>query len=59
MKTIYLNPTISVTIEDDGTIIHNTDWGNSIGEVYENDQYRDPTDAERILVDTIIPQIIK
>lgn len=54
MKQIILAPTITVTVQDNGEIVVDTEFGGSIVEVYENDKFRDATDEEIDLVDDVI-----
>ncbi len=54
MKQIILAPTITVTVQDNGEIVVDTEFSSSIVEVYENDEFRDATDEERDFVDEVV-----
>jgi hypothetical protein len=60
MKQIILAPTITVTVQDNGEIVVDTEFGGSIVEVHEDGEFRDATDEEIDLVDeVIIPFVTK
>lgn len=60
MKQIILAPTIIVTVQDNGEIVIDTEFSNSLVEVEEDGEFRDATEDERNLVDSVvIPYINK